>query len=121
MFARSILAAAAARRSMASVPMASPLVQSFASVRPPASSTVSPLLASAALAFRYPATAASASGPASSLLPVGARFMSKFGSEYQPSIIRRKRKWGFLARNKSRLGRKILARRVLKGRKWLSH
>ncbi|KAI9222033.1 ribosomal protein L34-domain-containing protein [Blastocladiella britannica] len=49
------------------------------------------------------------------------RCMSKFGSEYQPSVIKRKRKWGFLTRIASKAGRKILARRMLKGRKYVSH
>ncbi|KAI9179025.1 39S ribosomal protein L34, mitochondrial [Blastocladiella emersonii ATCC 22665] len=60
-------------------------------------------------------------GAGAGAMPVQARFMGKFGTEYQPSIIRRKRKWGFLARIKSRLGRNIVARRILKGRKYVSH
>ncbi|KAI9500161.1 ribosomal protein L34 [Coemansia spiralis] len=43
------------------------------------------------------------------------------GNEYQPSNIRRKRKHGFLRRLRTRSGRKILQRRMLKGRKFLSH
>ena len=39
---------------------------------------------------------------------------------FQPSLIRRKRKHGFLVRNSSRKGRKILNRRRLKGRSALS-
>ncbi|KWU42740.1 hypothetical protein RHOSPDRAFT_6111, partial [Rhodotorula sp. JG-1b] len=44
-----------------------------------------------------------------------------YGSEYQPSQRVRKRKHGFLARKKSKGGRKILIRRFAKGRKYLSH
>ena len=35
---------------------------------------------------------------------------------YQPSKIRRQRKFGFRARNKTAGGRKVLKRRILKGR-----
>ncbi|GAA6063526.1 hypothetical protein JCM10212_006699 [Sporobolomyces blumeae] len=44
-----------------------------------------------------------------------------YGAEYQPSQVRRKRKHGFLVRKRSKNGRKTLARRWSKGRKFLSH
>ncbi len=44
-----------------------------------------------------------------------------YGREYQPSNLVRKRRHGFLARLKSKNGKKILARRRMKGRKYLSH
>lgn len=43
------------------------------------------------------------------------------GAEYQPSQRKRKRRHGFLARKRSLHGRKILVRRMIKGRKYLSH
>eukprot|EP00126_Sphaerothecum_destruens_P015564 Sdes_comp9583_c0_seq1m1066 len=46
---------------------------------------------------------------------------TRYGMEYQPSTVRRKRKHGFLARAKSVGGRKVLARRLAKGRKYLSY
>lgn len=45
----------------------------------------------------------------------------RYGMEYQPNNLQRKRKHGFLARIRTRAGRKILARRRNKGRKFLSH
>jgi len=44
-----------------------------------------------------------------------------YGREYQPSTIKRKRKFGFLARKRTKSGRKVLIRRFNKGRKYLSH
>jgi large subunit ribosomal protein L34 len=44
-----------------------------------------------------------------------------YGREYQPSTLKRKRRFGFLARLRSRTGRKILAKRRRKGRKHLTH
>ncbi|CAI4037996.1 hypothetical protein SMKI_04G3340 [Saccharomyces mikatae IFO 1815] len=43
------------------------------------------------------------------------------GNTYQPSTLKRKRTFGFLARAKSKQGSKILKRRKLKGRWFLSH
>ncbi len=44
------------------------------------------------------------------------RRWTTYGQEYQPSSVRRKRKFGFLARLRTRSGRRILARRLRKGR-----
>ena len=48
------------------------------------------------------------------------RGMAQYGSEYQPSVLKRKRMFGFLRRLRTVGGRKILKRRMLKGRKNLS-
>ena len=45
----------------------------------------------------------------------------RYGMEYQPNNYQRKRKHGFLKRNKTRAGRLILEKRRKKGRKFLSH
>lgn len=48
------------------------------------------------------------------------RFKSR-GNTYQPSTLKRKRTFGFLARLRSKNGRKILSRRKEKGRWYLTH
>lgn len=47
------------------------------------------------------------------------RRWTTYGQEYQPSSLRRKRKFGYLSRLRCRHGRKILKRRLMKGRKYL--
>ncbi|KAG0270163.1 hypothetical protein DFQ27_000082 [Actinomortierella ambigua] len=84
-------------------------------------------------ALTQPTTAVSAAAPGttSSIFSALTGFRSGFGSSqvrfitygntYQPSQRVRKRRHGFLARLKSRGGRKVLLRRMEKGRKSLSH
>ncbi|KAK9380675.1 mitochondrial 54S ribosomal protein bL34m [Kockiozyma suomiensis] len=43
------------------------------------------------------------------------------GNTYQPSTFKRKRRFGFLTRMRSKSGRKVIARRKAKGRWFLSH
>ncbi|QHS72327.1 mitochondrial 54S ribosomal protein bL34m SPAR_D03260 [Saccharomyces paradoxus] len=52
---------------------------------------------------------------------IGQRRWKSRGNTYQPSTLKRKRTFGFLARVKSKQGSKILKRRKLKGRWFLSH
>lgn len=56
----------------------------------------------------------------SSVNPGQARFVT-YGQEFQPSRRRQKRKHGYLHRKSTPSGRKIIARRIAKGRTSLSH
>ena len=79
-------------------------------------------------AFRAQAVAGPAPAPTAVGVPTSVsifdalqkRWKSR-GNTYQPSTLKRKRVNGFLARSKSRGGKKILARRKAKGRWYLTH
>ena len=45
----------------------------------------------------------------------------QYGNEYRPNNLQRKRKHGFLARQRTKAGQRILKRRKIKQRKFLSH
>ena len=99
---------------LARPPALAPLVRPLRP-EPPASALHIPLLPRFPLAppLAIPALAAS--------LPSIFSRNAQRGTEYQPSQRKRKRKHGFLARKRSLGGRKILSRRLAKGRKYLSH
>ncbi|KAG7195963.1 uncharacterized protein KQ657_002350 [Scheffersomyces spartinae] len=60
-------------------------------------------------------------GPWSSLLGLIQRRFKSRGNTYQPSTLKRKRTFGFLARLRTKNGKKILQKRRQKGRWYLSH
>ena len=99
---------------LARPPALAPLVCPLRPV-PPASALHIPLLPRFPLAPPLAAPALAAS------LPTFFSRNAQRGTEYQPSQRKRKRKHGFLARKRSLGGRKILSRRLAKGRKYLSH
>ncbi|KAJ7591582.1 ribosomal protein L34-domain-containing protein [Mycena floridula] len=94
--------------------------------RPPAPSAIPPLsrptqlyLPQSPSLFSYASTRKSVfQSPTLALVQQRGR---SFGAEYQPSQRKRKNKHGFLARKRSAGGRKILKRRLAKGRRYLSH
>ncbi|KAF8608847.1 hypothetical protein BDV93DRAFT_210547 [Ceratobasidium sp. AG-I] len=98
-----------------------PRITSTATVRPIAFSPILSRLAPSLLsgAFRRP-TLPAAYVPGS-VLGALAQARHSHGDEYQPSQRVRKRRHGFLARLRSRSGRKVLARRRFKGRRSLTH
>lgn len=59
-------------------------------------------------------------GPKSNTAGGQVRFVT-YGQEFQPSRRRQKRKHGYLLRKSTPSGRKIIARRIAKGRTSLSH
>ncbi|CAO3638846.1 unnamed protein product [Cunninghamella echinulata] len=59
----------------------------------------------------------------SPMLPMNtmqAKFVT-YGNTYQPSNLVRKRRHGFLSQLTKKNGRRVIARRQLKGRRYLSH
>ena len=99
----------AQRAALASLPVAHTVRQQPVCAAPVRSGSL--LGTPPSLLWRRAATAPSVSG---------VRFTT-YGSEYQPSQRKRKRKHGFLARLRTRTGRRLMARRRAKGKVHVSH
>ncbi|EPQ29878.1 uncharacterized protein PFL1_02551 [Pseudozyma flocculosa PF-1] len=84
-----------------------------------ARSAASPLSLLSALS-RPTLSSSSSTSPLATATVASARSVT-YGSEYQPSQRIRKRRHGFLARIKTKNGRKTIARRRAKGKAKLSH
>lgn len=107
-----------------------PAVSSLASRLAPVASTSSAVIQRHLASIR-PLSSLFSSPPSSSLfasrllLPSTSVLQqvrtATYGNEYQPSQRVRKRRHGFLARRRSRTGRKVLIRRRMKGRRFLTH
>ncbi|GAA5852049.1 hypothetical protein JCM8547_000142 [Rhodosporidiobolus lusitaniae] len=88
--------------------------------RPTAVTSLSPLLSSSRPSLSCPSSSLFSLLPNHSAGPSQLR-TAVYGAEYQPSQVKRKRKHGFLARVRTKNGRKTLRNRWSKGRKYLSH
>ncbi|KAK9452296.1 mitochondrial 54S ribosomal protein bL34m [Limtongia smithiae] len=118
------------RRMMSSLLSSNTLQLARASLLPPSSRS---LLVSTTVSVEASAAVVDETttiSTAFSLLPrIGALSFPQFsqrrwkarGNTYQPRTFKRKRRFGYLVRARSRTGRRILAARKLKGRWYLSH
>ncbi|CCD27026.1 mitochondrial 54S ribosomal protein bL34m NDAI_0J01340 [Naumovozyma dairenensis CBS 421] len=120
-------------RSMANQSFNNIGLRSFSSFSSTTTSTISSLINQSYMTNTFSSgltttpLASSSSSSSSLILPSTSPFMinqkrwKSRGNTYQPSTLKRKRKYGFLSRMRDRQASKILKRRKLKGRWFLSH
>lgn len=94
-------------------------LRTFASLSRPA--PFNPMASAIRPSLLHPTPVTGSGGVFGSVMGLMQRRFKTRGNTYQPSTLKRKRTFGFLARLRTKGGKKVLDRRRTKGRWYLSH